>query len=142
MADNEFVGSALFAQWVGSPPGGAVGTVVLNTDYRNFNYRPSLSFIDATAGSDSATKRLDYMKDGQATLSILEQTDIGTVTMNLLAEGVHGTLTWGEAGTATGKPKHVLPAISMGAGISSPYNDVATIDITFQQNGVRVDSVY
>ena len=41
MADNEFVGSALYAQWVSTTP---AGTVLLATEFRNFNYRPSLEF--------------------------------------------------------------------------------------------------
>ena len=139
MADNEFVGSALYAQWVSTTP---AGTVLLNTEFRNFNYRPSLSFIDATAGSDAATRRLAHMKDGQVTVSHLMQSDLGTVQMNSLAEGAIGTLTWGEAGTVAGKPKHVAAFICMGTSYTTPYNNVVTCDTTFQQNSVRTDSVW
>ena len=139
MADNEFVGSALYAQWISTTP---AGTVLLATEFRNFNYRPSLSFIDATAGADAATRRLAHMKDGQVTVSHLMQSDLGTVQMNALAEGAIGTLTWGEAGTTTGKPKSVMACICMGTSRSTPYNDVVSLDTTFQQNSVRTDSVW
>jgi hypothetical protein len=139
MADNEFVGSALYAQWISTTP---AGTVLLATEFRNFNYAPSLSFVDATAGADAATRRLAHMKDGQVTVTHLMQSDLGTVQMASLAEGAVGTLTWGEAGTVTGKPKHVMVCICMGTRTSVPYNDVVSLDTTFQQNGSRTDSAW
>ena len=143
MANNEFVGSALYAQWIAYNSGGtALGTVSLETDSRNFNYRPSLSFVDATAGADAATRRLAYMKDGQVTCSRVLQSDLGTAEMTILAEGVSGTLTWGEAGTASTKPKHVMAAICMGSSYTTPYNNIVTVDVTFQQNGTRTDSAW
>jgi hypothetical protein len=139
MADNEFVGSALYAQWISTTP---AGTVTLNTEFRNFNYSPSLSFIDATAGADTATRRISHLKDGQVTVTHLMQSDLGTVQMAALAEGAIGTLTWAEAGTASTKPKHVMACICMGTRTSVPYNDVVTLDTTFQQNGARTDSAW
>jgi hypothetical protein len=139
MADNEFVGSALYAQWISTTP---AGTVLLNTEFRNFNYAPSLSFVDATAGADAYTRRLAHMKDGQVTVTHLMQSDLGTPQMNSLAEGAIGTLTWGEAGSAAGKPKHVMACICMGTKQTVAYNDVVSLDTTFQQNGVRADSTW
>lgn len=139
MADNEFVGSALYVQWISTTP---AGTVTLNTEFRNFDYRPSLSFVDATAGADTATRRIAHMKDGQLTVTHLMQNDLGTVQMASLAEGAVGTITWGEAGTASTKPKHVMACICMGSSISQPYNDVVTLTTTFQQNGARTDSAW
>jgi hypothetical protein len=139
MADNEFAGSALYAQWISTTP---AGTVLISTESRNFNYAPSLSFIDATAGADAATRRIAHMKDGQVTVTHLMQSDLGTPQMNSLAEGAVGTLTWGEAGSAAGKPKHAMACICMGTRISVPYNDVVSLDTTFQQNSVRTDSTW
>lgn len=147
MANNEFVGSALYAQWVAynyssGTISGTVGTVTLNTESRSFSYTPSISTIDATAGADAAKRILTYMKDGQISTTQVMQSDMGTVTMNSLAEGVSGTMTWGEAGTAVGAPKHVAKFISMGASYSAPYSDVVTFSVTFQQDGARTDSAY
>ena len=142
MADQEFLGSALYAQWIGSAIAGSVGTVLLATDSRNFVYTPSVDLIDATAGADTARRRIQYLKDGQITCSQIMQSDLGTATNALLAEGVLGTMTWGEAGTATGKIKKVAPFICMGSSTSTPYNDVVTIATTWQQNGARVDSAW
>jgi hypothetical protein len=142
MANNEFLGSALYAQWIGSAIGGSVGTVTLETDSRNFVYRPSLDIVDATAGADTARRRIMYLKDGQITCTQVMQSDMGTATVALLSEGVQGTVTWGEAGTATGKPKHAAPFICMGSSYSTPYNDIVSIETTWQQNGARTDSAW
>ncbi len=142
MANNEFVGSALYASWVANSGTAVLGTVALETDSRNFVYTPSISTIDATAGADTAKRIVTYMKDGQITCNFLMQSDMGTLTMACLTEGVLGTMTWGEAGTASTKPKHVAPFICMGAAYTTPYNDVVSIAVTFQQNGARTDSAW
>lgn len=134
---NEFVGSALIAQWVTS-----TGTTTLTTDARNFSYTPSVSFVDATAGADTAVQRIQSFKDGQASLDFLMVDNMGTALPVQLVEGQVGTLTWGEAGTAAGKTKVTLPAISQGMTRNSPYNDVVTCTVSWLQNGPRVDGTY
>lgn len=134
---NEFGGTALYATWIWSG-----GTVVLNTDYRNFSYTPSIEFMNANAGADVAPVRLPYMKDGAVTCEILMLSNMGTAVIAAYAEGNVGTLIWGEAGTATGAPKVTLPAISQGATRNSPYSDVVTMTLSWLQNGTRVDGVY
>lgn len=133
MADNEYAGSACYVSWLWSG-----GTVSLYTDARNFSYTPSIDFIDATAGADTARKRLASFKDGQASLSALAQYD-GTAFVAACAEGVSGTLTWGLAGTASNRPKSYMVAISQGVTQTAPYSDVATYDVSWQQNGARTD---
>jgi hypothetical protein len=136
MADNEFAGSACYVQWVWSG-----GTVVLSTESRNFSYTPSKEYIDVTAGQDTNRKRLPSFGDGQASLEYTAQSD-GTVTLAALAEGVHGTLTWGVAGTATGKPKQFMAAYSNGVTEANPYADVATWTLSWMQDGSRTDSAW
>lgn len=134
---NEFGGTALYATWIWSG-----GTVVLNTDYRNFSYTPSVTFMDAAAGADVTPTRLQYMKDGAVNAEILMLSNMGTAVIAAFSEGVSGTLVWGEAGTATGAPKVTLPAICEGATRNSVYNDVTTLSVSWLQNGARVEAVY
>jgi len=134
---NEFAGSALYATWVWSG-----GTVILNTDFRNFNYAPTIDFIDSTAGADTARQRINSFKDGSLRVTILGKTNDGTAVYTPLAEGTGGSVVWGPAGTASGSIKHTLPAISMGVTENVVYNDVVTYDVTFQQNGARTDANY
>lgn len=134
---NEFGGTAFYGTWIWSG-----GTVVLNTDYRNFNYTPSITFMDASAGADVAPNRLSYMKDGAVSCNMLMLNNMGTAVVAAFAEGVTGTLIWGEAGTASGAPKVTLPAISQGMTRDTPYSDVVTITVNWLQNGTRVDAAY
>ncbi len=139
MADNEFLGSALYATWISASP---AGTVVLNTDYRSLTYTPSIDFVDATAGADTAKRRINSFKDGAVKYSGLLQYDIGTAMINLLTEGVAGTLTIAPSGTAAGRQKLTVPAICMGMTLNLVYNDVAQIDVSWQQNGAATGTVY
>lgn len=134
---NEFVGSSLYAIWTTS-----TGTTTLSTDSRNFNYTPSISFVDVTAGADTAIQRVQSFKDGNVTMDVLMLSNMGTAMVAQLSEGMIGTLTWGEAGTAAGSPKVTLPAISQGASRSSPYNDVVTMALSWIQNGSRTDGTF
>lgn len=126
---TEFVGSALYATWIYSG-----GTVVLTGDQRTFTFTPSIDFIDATAGADAARVRLAYLKDYAIAFSGLAN-DAGTATITALVEGTSGTLTIGEAGTVTGKPKITLGAFSQGVTRNAPYNDVAMWDYSFIGSG-------
>lgn len=134
---NEFVGSSLYAQWVYTS-----GTIQLETDARNFNYTPSIAFVDATAGADQNIQRANSFKDGQITCDCLMLNTMASATAAAFDEGTGGSVIWGPAGTAAGKLKYTVPAISMGMTQSVPYNDVVTMSLTFQQNGVRTLGTY
>lgn len=132
MAD-EIGGTAFYATWTT-----ASATVTLNTDYRNFSYTPNVTYIDASAGADTAPTRLGYMKDGNVTVSALFPGTMGSATVVAFDEGTIGTLVWGEAGSAAGKTKVTLPAISQGMTRGATYNDVVTYTVNWLANGTRV----
>ena len=134
---NEFVGSALYAQWITS-----AATIQLNTDFRTWSYTPSIAFIDATAGADQNMQRVNSFKDGQLTCDMLQLDNVASATVAAFDEGQIGTVIWGPAGTAAGKMKYTAPFICNGMAQSQPYNDVVTISVGFQQNGVRVLVTY
>jgi len=134
---NEFVGSALIATWTT-----ASATIQLDTDARNFNYTPSIAFIDATAGADQNMQRVNSFKDGQITCDMLMLNSIASATVAAFDEGTNGTVIFAPAGSAAGKLKYTVPAICMGCTQAVPYNDVVTMSVTFQQNGVRVLGTY
>lgn len=137
MADNEFAGSALYAQWI--YPG---GTVIVSTDCRTFTYNDTGETIDATAGADRSRRTINSFDTGQVTASFLLQSDMGTVTYLAFKRGTKGTLIWGEAGTVAGRPKTILPARVDSATRNVPYNDVVSMDVTWLQDGPRVDGAY
>lgn len=136
MPGNAYAGSACYVQWV-SPS----GTISLYVDARSFSYTPSIDFLDTTCGTVSSRRRVPSYRDGEASLSMLAQTD-GTALLTACAEGVYGTLTWGPAGTTTGRPKKVIAAYATGVEESYPYDDVAEWTVTWQQDGVRTDGAW
>ena len=66
----------------------------------------------------------------------------GTALYTACVEGAQGTLIVGPEGTATGKQKITIPAISMGVTWNQPYNELVTIDSPFQESGARLDGAY
>ena len=137
MADNEFLGSTLYASWVT-----ATGTTTLNTEFRNFTYTPSIDFVDATAGADAARRRINSFKDGQIRYTALMQNDMGTTLPGQLLEGMIGTMTWGEAGSAVGKAKSSAAFICQGMTRTAVYNDIVQLEVSWQQNGARTDGTF
>ena len=92
---NEFVGSSLIGTWTTS-----TGTTTFTTDARNFTFTPTVAFVDATAGEDTAIQRIQSFKDSTVTADILMTDNIGSATMVEYTEGKIGTLVWGEGTVA------------------------------------------
>ena len=133
---NEFAGSALYAQWIW-----AEGTVTINR-FRTFDYTDQGEQIDSTAGADASRGYIDSFATGQVSSQFLLQSDMGTVTFAAFKKGNVGTLIWGEAGTSSGAPKTTLPAKVATGARSTPYSDVVSMTVTWNQNGARVDGAY
>jgi hypothetical protein len=136
MADKEFVGNALYATWVYTS-----GTIVLNTESRNFSYVENVETIDATAGADLSRRKLASFKNATAAMTMTAQSD-GTVLLSALVAGTRGSLIFGEAGTATGSPKTTLPCMSLGITRTVPFADVVTYDISWESTGDPVQATY
>ena len=139
MADNEFAGSALYAEWITVD-----STVTISTEFRNFTFTDSGENIDATAGADIYRRTLDSFQTCSVTASWLMQNTQGSVEVTSLRKGAIGTLNWGEAGSATaGTPiKRTMPAKVDSSTWTTPYNDVVSIDCTWMQNGALSITAY
>jgi hypothetical protein len=131
-----YAGSSLYVEWINSS-----GTTALTGDFRQFSITPSVDLYDQTAGSDAYKTRIVGVKDGAMSFSAVMQAG-GTALTNVLASGTEGTLIVAPEGTATGKQKITLPAISMGVKYTIPYNNVVDLAVDFTQNGTRSDTVY
>jgi hypothetical protein len=137
MSTNSYSGSALVVTWTQ-----ASGTNIISGDQTAFNYTPSVDLPDQSSGADTNKKYLTGLKDGQADMVSYFQSGTnlrGTATWSTLTEGNQGTLMWQPEGTAVGKPKYTIPAISKGVGFSHPYADKSTASCSWQQNGTRVE---
>lgn len=135
----EFYGGSASIQFVYG-----AGTAQLSGNYRQVQYSPSVELLEITAGADAAKTYLPAQKDGQVTVSGLEDTGgtVGNVAGTLLLEGVSGTLILGPQGTTAGLPKYTIPVISLGIQRNYQYNAPSEFSITFQQNGTRTDGVF
>ena len=131
-----FRGKDLFLSFAGS-----AGTVTISGDFTQVTYTPSIALLDQSAGADTDRTYVTSLKDRTIAWAAKHQAS-GTVLVNALVEGTSGTLTWGEEGTASGKPKHTCPVISMGCPMNIPYDNLVEISGTFQGNGAIADATY
>jgi hypothetical protein len=131
----ELTGANQYIQWVTTG-----GTVVLSTDYRTWDVEDSQGSVDKSAGADLRRTYLPTLTDGSIASTFLH--DGGTINWTRLKAGTQGTLTWGEAGTATGMPKHTQPAFIDKSRMQSKYDDVEIWDISFKPMADRTDAAY
>ena len=137
MSAIAYAGSSLVATWTSG-----TASVALAGDFRTVTYTPTLSFYDATSGSDTSVKRITGMADGAASFAGVMGTGGitgGTTGFTFLKEGSYGTLVVQPEGTAVGKVKLTLPCISLGIKWNIPYNNIVEYSIDFQQFSTRVD---
>jgi len=130
-------GSALYVQWITSN-----GTTTLTGDHTSFSYTPSIEMYDETGGADPALQYITGRVGGQAVLNCNGQAADGSALAAQLWEGKYGTLTWGEQGSGTTKPKHSAGFYCTGMVPTYPYNNIITYTANFQQNGVRTDGTF
>jgi hypothetical protein len=128
-----YVGSIAVLQWVQ-----AAATTTYNTDFRSITYAPSVALVDETAGADANKLYLAAQKDGKLDFKGVYQST-GTTNWFAANEGNVGTLLFSPEGTAAGKQKFTIPAISMGGNLNVPYDGVVELSISWQQNGARTE---
>lgn len=129
----EYVGSAQVLRWVYSG-----GTVALTPDLRSVTFTPSVDIIDATAGQDTSKQKLVSLRDAEFSATLVHQTGTATDYYASLQEGTGGTLLWSPYGTATSSRLITMPAICMGAPLTTPYSDVAEMSPSWTLNGTVV----
>ncbi len=128
----EYVGSTLYLKF---------GSTTLQSDFRSFEPNESIDTVDSSAGSDTFKTKLTTLKDGKATVELVDQT-AGTVLWAAVVPGTSGTLEWGPEGTATNKPKHYCDAIVTSRTKTVPYSDIVVLKIEWAMNGAVTDTVY
>lgn len=137
MNDNTYAGSSLVLTWIQ-----AAATTVLTGDHKSCTYTPTINLIDKTAGAATHKSYIPNVKDGSVTFNANMQAGTnsgGTATFSTLSRGNIGTLQIQPEGTAAGKPKITIPAISQGAAQSWPYNDTVEVTVNWQQNGAETE---
>jgi hypothetical protein len=135
-----FSGSAMYLQWIHP-----AGTALLHSEFRQFDWTPTLSLIDASAGADTFRNYLPGIGEGgDIQLSMVMPTGAtgGTALISALALATQGTLVYSPEGTAVGKPKFTIPAFSKGPAFSHPYDGIVEMKIGFQQSAAYTSGVW
>jgi len=131
----ELVGSNAYIKWECT-----AGTVTISTDFRTWRHSDNIDAVDKSAGADARRTYIKTLKDGNISASFLH--DGGTALWEQLDAGVDGTLTWGEAGTASGAPKHVQPAFITKSELDTPYDNLQIWNLEWRPTADRTDSTW
>ena len=129
-----FVGSALSLSW---RMGG--GTIDLAVDFRTWNYSPSVTILEETAGAATNREKLVSFKDGAAQAGGVLQAGSMAQYGTALTEGNRGTLVWCPEGTANGKYHGTAEFISMGLQVNPTYDQVVEWACSWEQSGARTE---
>lgn len=132
----EYSGSALYVSWIHPS-----GTAVFSADYRTLTDSVEGNVIDASAGSDPYQVVIAGIQNGKVALTYVDQAG-GTVNMYACDFGVQGTLIYGPEGTATGKPKRTIPAMSLGWSRQMQYSNVPEVTVNWQYTGAPTKGAY
>lgn len=132
------------AQYTGSALSVSFKGTVISTRFVSFEPSEEVELADQTAGADTNKTYLTTLKDGEASLEVLDVAGgtAATALWNLCVLGAEGTLQWGPEGTASNKPKHWANAIVKSREKSMPYEDVVKATITFQFSGAVTDTTF
>lgn len=125
----EYSGSAVYLQWT-SP----AGTVTVSGDYRSFSFPPEREMLDTTAGSDAGRTYIPTVWNYEMSIAAVYQT-ADTSTDAAFVSGTKGTILFGPEGTASGKRKWTIPAISKGVQWNFQYDQLVEVTIPLQSDG-------
>lgn len=124
-----YAGSSLVVNWIH-----AGGTTDLSADFRSLSTSEEVDDIDSSAGDDTYRAHLPSLADATAELEFLDTsgTAVGSVQWVAIAPRTEGTLQWQPEGTASGAQCHSAAAYVQARNREFPYDDVVSVNVTFQ----------
>lgn len=131
-----FVGRGLAVIWAYTG-----GSIALESDFKSFSVAEEVQDADSTAGADTYAGHLPTFADATAEMEMLGTTNSGTLHWSRIAPRTEGTVYWYPEGTATAKPKHSAPAYIQARDRDYPFDDVVSVTVGFQYQGVVTDGV-
>jgi hypothetical protein len=129
-----YAGSALIANWIC-----AAGTILLTDKFTTYDNNIVRDQYDSSGGDDTHREYISGISDHTHSMSIKHALN-GTVLYAALAlpANQRGTLIVSPQGTVASNPRHTFPANISQVSHSIPYDNVVTISISWQGNGVPV----
>jgi hypothetical protein len=117
------------AKYVGKDLTVSFGGTALEAEFKKFSTNEEADLVDCSAGTDTNHDYLATLKDGDASLDLLEVVTAGTALWATLAPGNSGTLIWKPNGTVT----YTCPtAYVKSRKRDIPFDDVVAISVAFQ----------
>lgn len=132
----EFTGQNMVLQWIYTG-----GTATISGDYRKFDFPPARDLVESSAGSDTGRTDIATLWNYTCALTAVMQTG-GTVLEDALVSGTNGTIICGPEGTASGKRKYTIPAMSLGANFNFQYDQVVELNCSFKSQGAPTYGAY
>lgn len=120
------------------------GTIDLQSQLRNVNLQEETDMVDSTAGTTNYREYILGLSD--ATLDIetvynAAASPIGTADVKSLRRS-SGTVNYGPMGSASGYHKISRAALVSSLEFDSPYDDIVTVNISFQLSGAPTDGTW
>jgi hypothetical protein len=116
------------------------GAVDVSGDGRAVNLEESADTLDDTTyGADRRTK-IASLEDGSGSLEALDVTGAWSAAWDALAVGSTGTMTVRPEGAGSGLRELSFTAIITGRNLQMPYDDLATISVSFEISGEVTES--
>ncbi|HUS97687.1 MAG TPA: hypothetical protein VMX97_13190, partial [Hyphomicrobiaceae bacterium] len=115
------------------------GSVALEADFRSFTVSEEVNDADSTAGDDTYAGHLPTFTDASADMEMLGTTNSGTTHWSRLAPRTEGSVHWWKEGTTSTKPFHYAAAYIQARDRDYPFDDVATVSLTWQFDGAITD---
>lgn len=120
------------------------GTIDLQQQLRSVTHPFNTDMVDATAGTTLYREYIqglsDYTLDAEALYNGVAS-PLGTADVKALRRA-SGTVNYGPQGSATNAWKITFAALVSSAELASPYDDVVTLNISFQGSGAPTDGVW
>ena len=131
---TRYTGHNLAVWWVYSG-----GSIALDADFRSFTVSEEVNDADSTAGDDTYAGHLPTFTDASADFEAVGTTNSGTTHWSRIAPRTEGTVYWYPEGTTSALPYHYAAAYIQTRDRDYPFDDVATVSLTWQFNGAITD---
>ena len=132
MSDTGHTGTGMYLAFKG---------IVLSTNYRTTSGSEDVGTVDQSAGADTAATYLTTLTNGTRQATIKHKAG-DTAIWGAVALKEEGTLEWGEEGTAAGKPRHYVNAISVNRSDDASHADLVVISAQWKFSGAVTDGTY
>src|SRR5690606_24455443 len=115
--------------------------VDISGDGRSITFEESADALDSSAYGDTRRTKVPGLEDASGSFEALDVTGAWSDAWNAIPVGATGTLVVHPEGTDTGLREISCTAIITGRTLNLPYDDLATLSMSFEVSGDVTESV-